>query len=57
MKNVFYLNVNLFNAIYMDKPRHLVKTPTPVEGTPTAVDIVTRVAQYTKIVFACWKYM
>ena len=34
----------------MEKPRRLIWTPTPADGTPTVVDIVERVAQYTEIV-------
>ena len=36
----------------MKKPQRLVRTPIAVDGIPTAVDIVTRVAQYTEIVLA-----
>ena len=36
----------------MEKLRRLVRTRTPVDGTPTAIDIVTRVARYTEIVLA-----
>ena len=36
----------------MKKPRRLVRTPTPIDGIPNAVYIVTRVAQYTEIVLA-----
>ena len=36
----------------MEKPGCIVRTPTPVDWTPTAVDIVTRIDEYTDIMLA-----
>lgn len=41
----------------MEKPRRLVRTPKPTDGIPTAVDIITRVAQYMEIVLASLKVL